>query len=410
MILQLVAFAALAMLEPIAAVQDSAPNVTRAAHAGLAALVDQALARSPNRQVLEARLGEAAALRRQAGSLWAADPAVALRHQTDGFMDQEGLREWEWGLELPLWLPGQRRAREQVAEQAGQAAAEASVALRLTVAGVVREALWEAVLSENQTRISEREWSTAAHLEKDVAKRVRYGDLARTDLILASQETLLKEAAYRRSVSDHQDAFRRFQVLTGAQALPDAYSEDPQSARAITEGHPLLAEAQAEVARAIAERSRAQRERWASPILTLGTRHEREQDEDTYDDSFGAILRVPLGLASQRAPAIASAELALAEAESARERLRRQLQLTLDQTRRELDTTRTELALARTRYALADENLKLTQRAFALGETDLVSLLRVQGQAFAAERSFRQKQLELGRATARWNQALGRVP
>ncbi len=395
------------LLEPTATAGEHAEG---GSPSGLAGLVDKALARSPNLQVLEARLNEAHALQRQAESFWAGDLAIGLRHNNDGFMDQEGLQEWEWGIELPLWLPGQKRARERVAEQAGQAAENASVALKLIVAGLVREAVWEMALGENQAQIAEREWNTAARLEQDVTKRVRYGELARTDLILASQETLLKQASHRRSVSDYQNALHRFQVLTGASAMPARYSEEPKSLRAITDGHPLLAEAQAGVARAMAEREQAQRERWASPTLTLGTRHERAEDGEDYADSLTAILRVPLGLASQTTPAIARAELALAEAESGRDRLRRRLQLALDRTLREVDTTRAELALAEMQDKLAKENLKLTQRAFALGEADLVSLIRVQSQAFAAQRSFRQMRFELGRAVARLNQALGNLP
>lgn len=380
------------------------------AHKALAQLVNQALARNPSYEVLGARMEQVEALRRQAESLFAADPALELRHNNDGFMDSAGLEEWEWGVELPLWLPGQKRARELVAERGGQAVASASLALKLSVAGLVREAIWESALAENQKEIAKREWDVALRLEKDVGKRVRYGDLARADLVLASQETLLRETASKRSVNDYQNALYRFQILTGAALPPRGVTEQAQTVRPITEQHPLLAKAHAEVVRALAERRQVQGERWASPTLTIGTRHERENDNAQVADSFGAILRLPLGLASQTAPALARAELALAEAEAELETLRRRLRLALDQAVRELDTTRAELALAEARQLLAAESLKLAQRSFALGEDNLVSLIRVQGQAFAADRTYRQTRLELGRNIARLNQALGILP
>jgi outer membrane protein TolC len=54
--------------------------------------------------------------------------------------------------------------------------------------------------------------------------------------------------------------------------------------------------------------------------------------------------------------------------------------------------------------------LRLTRRGFELGESDLFTLLQARAQALAAERDLRLRRLELGRATARFNQALGVIP
>lgn len=372
--------------------------------------VGRALARNPTRVVLIARLEESKALTRQAESFWAGDPSFALRHQNDAIGDQDGLREWEWGVELPLWLPGQKGARQAVAQEAAAAASASGSALALAVAGLVREALWDVALRENQAAIASRERDTAAQLEGDVGKRVRLGDLARADLILAQQETLARRAAELRARGEHANARHRYAALTGLEILPDTYREQPARARTVGDHHPLLAEASAAVARALAERNQVRGERYASPTLTVGTRHEREASEADYANGFGAILTVPLGLASQRAPALARAELSLAEAQGSREALRRRLALAAEEAARDLETVRAELAVAERQHALAQENLGLARRSFALGESDLVSLMRIQALAFGAERGFRQKGLELGLAIARLNQAMGVVP
>ncbi len=361
--------------------------------------VGRALARNPTRVVLIARLEESKALTRQAESFWAGDPSFALRHQNDAIGDQDGLREWEWGVELPLWLPGQKGARQAVAQEAAAAASASGSALALAVAGLVREALWDVALRENQAAIASRERDTAAQLEGDVGKRVRLGDLARADLILAQQETLARRAAELRARGEHANARHRYAALTGLEILPDTYREQPARARTVGDHHPLLA-----------ERNQVRGERYASPTLTVGTRHEREASEADYANGFGAILTVPLGLASQRAPALARAELSLAEAQGSREALRRRLALAAEEAARDLETVRAELAVAERQHALAQENLGLARRSFALGESDLVSLMRIQALAFGAERGFRQKGLELGLAIARLNQAMGVVP
>ncbi len=373
-------------------------------------VVEQTLARNPTREVLIARLEEARALGRQAESLWAKDPSIALRHQNDAIGDAEGLREWEWGIELALWLPGQKGARQAVAQRAAASVSAAGSTLRLSVAGLVREALWDIALRENQLALAARERDTAARLERDVGKRVRLGDLARSDLILAQQEVLARQAAELRARGEHENARRRYRALTGLDALPARYREEPVYKQTIGDDHPLLAESSAAVEQALAEKDQVRRERYASPTITVGTRHERATSEADYANAFGAILTVPLGLGSQTAPALARAEVSLAEAESEREQLRRRLALSAEEAARDLETVRAELEVAGRQHTLAQENLGLAQKSFSLGESDLVSLMRIQSLAFGAERTLRQKRLELGLAIARLNQAFGALP
>jgi len=372
--------------------------------------VEKAYARSPTLQVLSARLAEADALRRQSESFWASDPSISGRYTTDQVWSDEGYREWETGIDLPLWWPGQKAARRKVAEQAGLAATASSQALRLTIAGLVREALWDVAITENRMVIVMREWETARRLEQDVDKRVRLGDLARTDLILTQQETLAREAAHVRAAAEHQFTLRRYRILTGLDEVPRDFKEAPSSSTADQAQHPLLAQAQAEVERGVAERDRSRGEKRGNPTLTLGTRHERGDRQEDYINSLGVALNVPFGLSSQAAPRVAAAELALAEAQSQRDQAKRQLEIALQEAERDLTATRDELSVAEQQNKLAQENLTLTRKAFALGEIDLVTMLRVQTQAFTAERTLEQKRFELGLHVARINQALGVIP
>jgi len=52
----------------------------------------------------------------------------------------------------------------------------------------------------------------------------------------------------------------------------------------------------------------------------------------------------------------------------------------------------------------------MSHKAFSLGETGLIELIRIQAQAFAAERNMHQKHLQVGLHTARLNQAKGIIP
>lgn len=373
-------------------------------------VVENTIARNPRLQVISARLQEVMARRQQADSWWAADPAVSLRHQNDELGSDDGLLEWETGLEFPLWLPGQKVARREVADKSDLEIAASEAALRLTIAAVVRELLWDIALKENQASIARNEWEVARGLAEDVEKRVELGDLAQTDLIVARQDALEREAAYRQARGEFRHALHRYHGITGLEQIPETFSESPIDVTEIGLDHPLLAEPHASVIRATADRDQARIERRANPSLTVGTRHERASAAEEYANSIGLIFRLPLGLESQTTPALAAADLALAERMSERDLRKQQLQLELEDAVREQELTREAIVFAERQHALSQENLRLARRAFSLGETDLVNLIRVQSQAFAAERSLRQRRLELQRNVARLNQALGRMP
>lgn len=375
----------------------------------LADVIEKAYERNPNVQTLGARLREADALERQASSFFPADPSIAVRHQTDAIGDGLGLQEWQGDFEFPIWWPGQKSARHLVADKANAQAGASAAALRLAVAGLVREALWDIALKENQVAISQREWETAQRLEHDVARRVELGELARTDLILTQQDTLAREAANLRANTDHRHSIHRYQVITGLSTVPGDYQEQPAKAEGIENQHPLLAEALAQVERAEADRERAREEKRGNPTLALSTRHEKPGG-GIYENAFGVTLRVPLGLSAQSAPALAAVEVALAQAQARRDELKRQLDIALEEAVRDLASVQQELRVAEQQNALAEKNLELERKAFTLGETDVVSLLRVQTQAFASQRTVLQRRLEVHLRTARFNQAMGVMP
>jgi cobalt-zinc-cadmium efflux system outer membrane protein len=397
---------------PPAADIDSTPvvEIPVSPRLTLAGVVEQTWQRNPGLQVFQARLEQADALRTQADSVFAADPAFSLRHNNSGLGSRNGLSEWEWGLEMPIWLPGQRTARRRVAEQDRQGVAASEQALRLAIAGTVREALWQIALLRNRATLAHREWQTARQLEQDVARRVRLGDLPESDLVLAQQETLTRQDDYRSAAADLRQQFDRYRSLTGLDSIPADYKETESRQTGIGNRHPALAETMAQVDALQARLGQARHERRGNPTLTLGTRHERALSGEDYESSVGVIVRVPLGLSSQSAPGLATAGLELARAQQQRDELKRQLGIGLQQATQTLQTTRAALQLAQRQNRLAGRNLELARKSFALGESDLFTLLRIQTQAFNAEQNLQRREIELQFDIASYNQALGVLP
>jgi outer membrane protein TolC len=142
----------------------------------------------------------------------------------------------------------------------------------------------------------------------------------------------------------------------------------------------------------------------------IGGKRERGSSSDSYDNSLQVAVRIPFNIGPAAKPEIAAAGRTLAEADASRLRLQRQLDTELRTADRELETINQRLVLAREQNRIAAENLRLARRSFELGESDLVSLLRVQTLAFAAERAEQQLKILRRRAIAKYNQAAGVLP
>jgi outer membrane protein TolC len=158
------------------------------------------------------------------------------------------------------------------------------------------------------------------------------------------------------------------------------------------------------------ERELVRLEKRENPQLTINARRDRGAFDTEYDNSVGIAVRVPLDSQVRSAPMLANAELGLAHAMTARDRLMLMLQTSLHEAAHNLEVTRSELKIVEEQNRLAQESQRLAKKAFDLGESDLVSLLRVQAMAREAERALRSRQTQLQWDVARFNQAVGVLP
>lgn len=373
-------------------------------------VLDKAVERNPQRHVLQAMDGEVQARYTHARGMLPLAPAVSLRHQNDAIGSGRGEREWEAELELPVWLPGQRAARENVAQGAQSELASNQEGLRLQVAGVLRDAIWDVGMNAANVDLVRLRLKTAEALQHDVQRRHQAGELARTDLMLAENETLQARSALLRTEAELRHAQHRYRQLTGLSEIP-AQPEEVQSEQAgLGEQHPLLREVEARISLAQNERDLVRVERRENPQVMLGARSERGSSVDPYNTSVGVRVRIPLPSETRSAPQLAAAESNIAKVMSERERLRYAMETALHEAEHNLEVTRAELELATQQHALARENQRLAQKAFDLGEADVVHLMRVQALAYEAERALASRKVQLQWDIARYNQAVGVLP
>lgn len=386
------------------------PPASPAATGDLARLVEAAYQRHPNRALdaAERRLGEA--LGERADHPLAGDPAFNLRHLNDGVGSNNGFREWEGGVDLPLWWPGQRQRVRSEGEHAVAAASALARGTRLTVAGEVRERLWGAALARGARDQARSDRDGAAALARDIGHRVAAGELPRSDLLLARKDLLAREDALAeaeaRVIAAEQQVARYTGLGTVPTPAPEPVPDDPQ----LTPDHPLRALVDAEVARERARLARVRGERRAGPSLWLGATSTRDAAGEDWDNAVGMEVSIPLGGTAHAAPAQAEADAALARAEARRAQVLRDLETALAEAHLEHRQASAAVTRAAALLSLAEDSLRLEQRAFELGEADLVRLLRARADARDARHALEARRLELGRAAARINQALGVTP
>lgn len=377
--------------------------------ASLRALLELAWAKNPQSQTLEAKRGESAAQGVAADSFLPGAPALVLSHRSDQLQRNTGQRESYAGVALPLWLPGQRDARQSQA-QTEKAALEAAItAQRLKLAGELREAVWQFKQAQAQGTIDAERAQTARMLADDVAKRVQAGELAKTDLNLAQNEWRSAQATLLQNRIGLLHAQQNFSTLTGVDALPEEGAESAQ-AKPLQDSHPLLEQARLNVAAAQAQvrvTGESQREQ---PELELGAFRDRGNIGESYNNSIELKLRIPLATAARNQPLSAAAQTALTSAQSEYARTRLILEYQLQQAQQAMLTADQLLDLARQQRSAAQENLALIQKAFTLGEADLFALLRARTAAFDAEQIYRQQEIAQALARARLNQAQGVLP
>ena len=373
-------------------------------------LVEQALINYPHFVELSARDAEARALAERARSWLSGQPSMLVRYQTDRFGQNNDLREYEMGLELPLWRRGQRQAARSLGAAAGSESEAAALALRHELIGLLRMVLWEVERADNAVALAEDGINTATELVRVVERRYEAGDLPLSDTLLVRSTKLEREAVLIESEAMLVDAHRAYLSLSGLDVRPSDYVESLSALENLNPSHPWLLLADAELDRARANLELVHRAVRGTPTLTLAPRRERASFSDFDADSIGITVAIPFGGQAHKGVETAAVAREVAEAEAERAELLRQLDIDLHEARHSLVVIDASLELARERNDLAAESLRMGEIAFGQGEITLFELLRWDESARVAQREAESLEIERQRAIAQVNQAIGEWP
>lgn len=381
-------------------------------HSSLKAALDAYWLRHPQAQALSARANAADAAQAQADGFLAGAPTMALSRldARDG-----GARETEFEFSLPL--AGNRDARQQQAS-AGRAAVAAEARwLRLTLAAELLRIDSARRYRDAALTLSQERLALVQKLEQDVGQKVDAGELARTDRLLASAETLAAQAALldaEQAADEARSAWLlRVGTLPALPALATADTDTDQNADKPLSGdrdqHPqllqLLAQAQAAGARARFEQRRS-----GDAEISLLMKREEDPLLDEQIDSAGIRFSVPLFAGASRDQNVASADAERLSAEADAQQLRQALAQEHVQARQHWQRTRQQCRLAEQQRQLTEQSWQFAQSAFAAGELSVSELLRQQQRLFDSREWQSQLQQQQADALARLILAEGVLP
>lgn len=337
-------------------------------------------------------------------------PSVQFRYQTDALTERQpaigsGLREQELGVELPLWRWGQRSAIRLEADAANAYATQFAQWQSWQVAGAVRDSFWQerrlAAQVEQATRVVE----SFLALEHDTARRVRAGESASVELLIAESARHSSELTLHEAESAHIDAQYRWRSLTGLSVLPE---QGLESITANVSIWPPLACAQAWLARQEKIVDVQRRQGAGVPRVLIGTRRERAQFDAS--DSLGVTLSIPFSGKAHSQAALLPAQLQLAEAQDNLRLTQRAEQLAHHEAHHDLNARDLALKRLSAQLVTAQEEIRLMRKAYQLGETSMQERLLSEQRFADISRQQRLADIDYSWAIARFNQMQGQMP
>ena len=381
--------------------------------------VDAAWQLSSQSRAADSRRSELAARDKAAASWMAGEPVATIAHRTDRLTKNEGFRDYEAEVEMPLWNPGVRRVAQ--ADLAAQRLGfEGQFALgKLKLAGELRALVASVAIAQVELDLNRRKLADSDALAQDLGRRVKAGENARVDGLQA--QVLVQQAKIALAQADSQwvrlqAQWRNMTGLAGVPPLGETLTGLAMNEAAtapippVSPEHPAVRFARAQVSSAQAKLALANADKRDPMALAVGVVRERSNFAAPVETTLRIALRIPLGGDNRNAPRLAAARAELDAAQAEADAVERQLPTELAAASADLRAARAAEAAARERMRLSTEVQTLFTKSWRLGDSDLPTRLRADNEQFEASLSLARATVDVQRAIANLNQAHGLLP
>lgn len=376
----------------------------------LSQVVNSTLEKYPDSTWLKALQDEAAAIEKRSQSWISGAAQASLRYQE---MTSGTVHYIDAVVQVPLWNLGQRDAEKRLAQYADSSGAAQTQAVKLTVAGLVRAALWDITLQTIRHEQALADLEIAEKLMDKVEKRVQLGDLPMADLLLADTERLQKLSVLTNAEAELMHARKRYSSITQSNKMPANYSEQLAVLKEIQHNHPALQAINSQIERKQAELKTVKLIGSGQNSLAIGINSDRPSDRDPRSnntESFNIGVNIPFGGEVHLAPQLAAVQVEIAKLIAEREQLYRDLEQAHHEAEHNLKVNQAQLDITEHLQQTAEQHLKMMQLSFSAGESTLMDLLKVQANTRLAVLNAKERAIMLERDKAMYNQAVGIIP
>jgi cobalt-zinc-cadmium efflux system outer membrane protein len=374
-------------------------------------ILDQALIHVPQALAGTARQEMAADYTAYGRSWLAGRPSLNLSLIDDKPRSNQGLKEQDYSVQLPLWRLGEKANAVKLGELYQDQADVWTDWLRWEVAGNLRMMLADIEEAETAMTLEQAAQARADELHDITRRMFEAGEVSRLDVMQAETLALEHLKNVLEAEASMVDAEREYNVYTGLDTRPETgHREELSSLEEPVANHPLLLFMNSQVSLADAGIKQSEISAKGNPQLTIGTRRERPDQFQPYIDSVGITLNIPIGGKSIVAARTSAARLQKTDAEVELLNARRLLERDIHEAEHGLFVTRESLPLSQQRFELASENSRLARSAFEAGELTLAQVILVMQQEIESERELRMLQLQEQRQITEYNHLIGVMP
>ena len=374
----------------------------------LSKVVDLTMETHPDIALITSMEEEAAAISERSKSWTAGASQLAIGYQSIATFR---LNYATANLMVPLWNIGQRDAQENLAKEAEKYAGLQALAIKLRVAGLVREALWNMALARIRFEQAREERETARQLLETIKRRVEVGDLPVADELLAQTEFLQKQSVLILAEAELMHTHKRYSSITRMGKVPVVHEEKLVSIKELGQNHPNLIAINSQIDRKQAELIAVKAVGSGQTNVVAGLLSDEGIDyRSNHAEFFNVGVVVPFGGSAHAQPQIAALNVEVTGLMSQREMLYRELEQAHHEAEHNMEVNEVELENANERQKVSEKLLKMTQLAFSVGEIDLMDLLKIQSQTQQAILYAKERAVIMKRDIAFYNHAVGVMP
>ena len=357
------------------------------------------------------RRSELAARQKAASSWISGEPAFSMAHRTDRLNRNEGFRDYEAGIELPIWNPGVRSAAQADVSAQLQGFEGQFALAKLKLAGELRAVAASVATAQVELDLYKRKLLDANALTQDLTRRVKAGENARVDALQAQVLVQQAQTALAQAESQLIRLQNQWRSLTGLTTVAPVDELLTNSAAApFSPDHPALRYSQALVGSAEAKVALADADKRDPMSVGMGVSRERANFASANDTKLRIALNIPLGGDNRNAPRRAAARAELDTAQAEVDSVLRLLPTEVAAATAELRNARLAQTAAAERVRLSLEVQTLITKSWRLGDSDLPARLRADNEQFEASLSLAKSNIDVQRAIANLNQAHGVLP